>query len=385
MLPGFGKQTIVIGSAPYCDVVLQGPGVAPEHARIAHQGNGVLVYIDGGAGQSLCNGQPIPAGGQAPFDFRTMFQCGGVQLPLNHPAILLMLMARGQQSASPGQLMVGRDPARSSLVIQHPSVSSQHATVMLDRMMVVDHNSTSGTWVGSNRIPPGTPVPLDPNGVVAFGPVPVLVSVLGQVLQSFSGGVAPVGASMGGASPVGASMGGAPIGVPGGGIPSSPGIPPGSPSIPGGPPPSVVQQGPYGAAQPYKKSQTVLGRLPMGAGSKDTIRIGRTPDNDIIVDHPQVSSRHAALIKRGGQLFLQDLRSANGTFVRNQRIPPGVEVPVANGERVMIGPRPLIIQVEGENAQVVSPDVQGDWGNRPLYEIEAWGLVVEVPDRDNPG
>ncbi len=142
--------------------------------------------------------------------------------------------------------------------------------------------------------------------------------------------------------------------------------------------------GGYGAAQPYKKAQTVLGRLPMG-GSKDFIRIGRTPDNDIVVDHPQVSSRHAALIRKNGQLYLQDLRSANGTFVKGHRLPPGGEGVVANGERVMIGPRPLIIQLEGEVAQVVSPDVQGDWGNRPQYEIEAWGLTVEVPDRDNPG
>lgn len=368
MLPGFGKQTIVIGSAPHCDVVLQGPGVAPEHARIVHQGNGRLMFLDGGTGQTFSNGQPVPSGGQIPFDFRTTFTCGGAQFPLNHPAVILMLMAQGQQSAPPGQLIIGRDPTRSSLVIHHPSVSSQHATVMLDRMMVIDHNSTSGIWVGPNRIQPGVPTPLDPNGVIALGPVPIQVSLLGQVLQGFAGGPGPSAASPG------------TLGMPAGaGVP----VP-----MPAGPAqvatPSAVQQSPYGAAQPYKKAQTVLGRLPMGAGSKDLIRIGRTPDNDIVVEHPQVSSRHAALIKRGGQLFLQDLRSANGTFVRGQRIAPGAEVPVSNGERVMIGPRPLIIQIEGESAQVISPDVQGNWGNRPQYELEAWGLVVEVPDRDNP-
>ncbi|RYE80284.1 MAG: ATP-binding cassette domain-containing protein, partial [Myxococcales bacterium] len=150
---------------------------------------------------------------------------------------------------------------------------------------------------------------------------------------------------------------------------------PSNPSLAGG----------YGAAQPFKKAQTVLGRLPMGGGGEESIRIGRTPDNQIVVEHPQVSSKHAVLIRRGGQLFLQDLRSANGTFVKGRRLAPGETVPVDNGEKVMIGPRPLIIQLEGDNAQVVSPDVQGDWGNRPLYEIEAWGLTLEVPDRDNPG
>ncbi|RYE91754.1 MAG: FHA domain-containing protein, partial [Myxococcales bacterium] len=191
MLPGFGKQSIVIGSAPHCDIVLQGPGVAPEHARVHHQGGGRLVLSDNNTGATSANGQPLPPGGQAPFDFRTTFACGSVPVPLNHPALVLMLMAQGQQQAAPGQLIIGRDAARASLVIQHPSVSSQHAIVMLDRMMVVDQNSTSGTWVGPARIAPGTPTPLDPNGVVAFGPVPVPVGLLGQVMHSFAGGVGP--------------------------------------------------------------------------------------------------------------------------------------------------------------------------------------------------
>ena len=50
MVPGLGKQTIVVGSAPHCDIRLGGPGVAPEHARIVHQGGGALVFVDLGAG-----------------------------------------------------------------------------------------------------------------------------------------------------------------------------------------------------------------------------------------------------------------------------------------------------------------------------------------------
>ena len=46
------------------------------------------------------------------------------------------------------------------------------------------------------------------------------------------------------------------------------------------------------------------------------ITIGRTPDNQIVVPHPQVSARHAQIIRPGGQLFLEDLGSGNGTFVR---------------------------------------------------------------------
>jgi ABC transport system ATP-binding/permease protein len=100
------------------------------------------------------------------------------------------------------------------------------------------------------------------------------------------------------------------------------------------------------------------------------------------VAHAQVSSRHAQIVKQGDQLFLEDLRSANGTFVRGQRIPPGQRVPVSNGEKVYIGPMPLLIHIADKQINVVVED-QVNWAGKPLYEIEAWDLYLEVPDRDN--
>jgi ABC-type multidrug transport system ATPase subunit/pSer/pThr/pTyr-binding forkhead associated (FHA) protein len=52
--------------------------------------------------------------------------------------------------------------------------------------------------------------------------------------------------------------------------------------------------------------------------------IGRVPENDYVVSHAQVSSRHAALEQRpDGSLFLIDLNSRNGTFLNTspQRLP----------------------------------------------------------------
>ena len=79
------------------------------------------------------------------------------------------------------------DAARATLVVAQGAVSSQHATVMLDRMMVVDHGSTSGTYLVGQQIPANQPVPIDPNGIIAFGPVPVPVSLLMQIAQSSAG------------------------------------------------------------------------------------------------------------------------------------------------------------------------------------------------------
>lgn len=354
MIAGFGKQTIVIGSAPNCDIVLAGPGVAPQHAQIIHQGNGQLLFVDGGAGPSFVGGQPIQPQGSAPFDLRTSFHCGQVQVPLNHSAIALMLMERGTVQAPPGQIIIGRDPARATIAIRHPSVSSRHATVMLDRMAVMDEGSTSGTYLGTGRLQPNTPSPLDPNGVVAFGPVVVPVATLMQLAQALSGQpatpqqAAPVQAVA--PQPV-AQAPAAAAGVPG---PSSAGA---------------------------KKNRTVVGSLDFG---KPFQTIGRTPDNDIVVQHPQVSSRHAVLIKTGTEVFIEDRNSANGTYVRGQRIPPGRKISVTHGERIYIGPMPLVISMpEAGGGQVLIPDVS-KWQGRPLYEIEAWELFLEVPDRDNP-
>ncbi|MBX3198171.1 MAG: FHA domain-containing protein [Labilithrix sp.] len=345
MIPGFGKEQLSLGSAPDNDVVLQGPGVAPRHARLVKQGAN-LMFIDGGAAPSFANGAPVQPNQPVPFDFRTQFSLGQVPVPLSHPAIVMMIMSRGQASGPPGHVLVGREASTSSLVIGSGAVSSTHATVMMDRMMVQDSGSTSGTYVAGARITPNTPVPLDPNGVVAFGPVPVPVSLLGQIAQALGGGAPIDAAPQHSASPqAGASQGGG-----GGGA---------------------------------RKHRTVIGELNLQQLQGGTISIGRTPDNKIVVPHPQVSARHAQILDQGGSLFLEDLGSGNGTFVRGQRIARGQRVPVQNGEKVYIGPMPLVIQIAGQQVNVVVEDQQASWAGKPLYEIEAWDLFLEVPDRDD--
>jgi pSer/pThr/pTyr-binding forkhead associated (FHA) protein len=53
---------------------------------------------------------------------------------------------------------------------------------------------------------------------------------------------------------------------------------------------------------------------------KDFITLGRAPDNDIVVNHPQVSRRHARIRRQEEWLVLEDLGSTNGTFVDDQRL-----------------------------------------------------------------
>ena len=355
-----GKEQIHIGSAPDNDVILQGPGVGPHHARIVKQ-NGALLFLAGTEGPSFANGQPIAANQPVPFDFRTQFSVAQAQVPLSHPAIVMAVMALGQAHAPRGQLIIGREPTAASLVIANGAVSANHATVFLDRMMVQDNGSTSGTYVGGQRIPANQPVPIDPNGVIAFGPVPVPVSVLAQIAQGNLGAPAqgaaahaPVPNGVQGAQGQAPQAQGQPAhaGAQGQAVQSAYGAP-GQGALPQPGPPQAV--GPHGAGSPGnhgdssgsapRKHRTVIGELSMVQLDQATISIGRTPDNQIVVPHPQVSSRHALIVKQGQQLFLEDQGSANGTFVRGQRLAPKQRVPIANGEKVFIGPMPLLIQI----------------------------------------
>jgi ABC-type multidrug transport system ATPase subunit/pSer/pThr/pTyr-binding forkhead associated (FHA) protein len=379
VIPGFGKQNLTIGSSPSCDVVLAGEGVMPEHARLVHQAGGKLLFVCG-HGAATANGRPLAPGEHAPFDFRTQFTVGAAQLPLHHPAITLSLLTTGTLNAPPGQLILGRDPTKASLVIQHPSVSSQHATVTLDRMMVIDHSSTSGTYVGTTKIAPGTPTPIDPNGILAFGPVPVQVSLLMRLAQAMAARGPQNSLNTPGPSAV------QPAPAPQGAVSAQVGT-----QMMGAAGAAAAMAGAAGApaaGSPAKKNKTVLGQLDFsGGGAAGSVKsIGRTPGQR---HRPQRTRRCRATTRLlhnvGGQLFVEDRGSANGTFVRGHRIPRGQKIGVQSGEKIYIGPMPLQIEQSASGAaEIVQEEYSADAGGPPALRDRGLEPGLEVPDRDNP-
>src|SRR6478735_8851116 len=49
--------------------------------------------------------------------------------------------------------------------------------------------------------------------------------------------------------------------------------------------------------------------------------LGRDPVNQIVIEDSAVSRLHAAIVAVGNDHILEDLASANGTFVNGKRIP----------------------------------------------------------------
>ena len=52
--------------------------------------------------------------------------------------------------------------------------------------------------------------------------------------------------------------------------------------------------------------------------TKDRTTLGRRPYNDIVIDNLAVSGEHAVLQMTGGQVYLEDLNSTNGTYVNGK-------------------------------------------------------------------
>ena len=66
----------------------------------------------------------------------------------------------------------------------------------------------------------------------------------------------------------------------------------------------------------------------------DRITIGRRPDSDVFLDDVTVSRDHAVVVRRGGDHFLDDCGSLNGTYVNRRRIESHR---LADGDELQIG------------------------------------------------
>ncbi len=66
---------------------------------------------------------------------------------------------------------------------------------------------------------------------------------------------------------------------------------------------------------------TLDGRpLPDIVLTRERTTFGRRPYNDIVVDHLAVSGEHAAFLLKGGQVWVEDLHSANGSYLNGKAL-----------------------------------------------------------------
>jgi pSer/pThr/pTyr-binding forkhead associated (FHA) protein len=78
---------------------------------------------------------------------------------------------------------------------------------------------------------------------------------------------------------------------------------------------------------------------------KDSLTIGRKPENDIPVDNLAVSGFHARIDKTGGEYILTDLQSTNGTFVNDDKV---TSHKLKHGDNIIIGKHVLLFVASGQ-------------------------------------
>src|SRR5690242_4435702 len=78
------------------------------------------------------------------------------------------------------------------------------------------------------------------------------------------------------------------------------------------------------------------------------LRIGRAPENDVVLPDPNVSRQHLVIWSTPRGAFLRDLGSQNGTFLDGRRVGSGPET-VPPGASVRVGITELRVEQLGGN------------------------------------
>ena len=116
--------------------------------------------------------------------------------------------------------------------------------------------------------------------------------------------------------------------------------------IPAWQPPPAPAASTGGETQPILRAQTGAGpqaQLNIESGpdagnnhraGDAALRVGRSPDNDLILRDPATSGHHARIERRGQQLWIVDLGSTNGTLVNGE---PIQEKELNHGDRITVG------------------------------------------------
>lgn len=117
----------------------------------------------------------------------------------------------------------------------------------------------------------------------------------------------------------------------------------------------------------------------------DCTYVGRSFRNDIRVNDTAVSHIHLRIIRRANRFFIEDLGSANGTFVGPEKISPGFGVEIDEGTPVVIGMS--VICLGSRCLQLLSPflesiglsnEIREDSGVFKQHKTMAMQKIVEL-------
>ncbi len=116
--------------------------------------------------------------------------------------------------------------------------------------------------------------------------------------------------------------------------------------------------------------------------SGEVLRIGKAPENDVVLDHPTVSRNHLVVRRQGDRFLVQDLGSTNGTFldgaqVREAYLRPGVLLEVGD-VRLRFSPQVAPVQIDPS-----AEDRLGDLVGRSVPMRQIFALLQRISTTDS--
>jgi hypothetical protein len=103
-------------------------------------------------------------------------------------------------------------------------------------------------------------------------------------------------------------------------------------AVPVGPPPAKAKRGKAARQLVVTAGQLAGTRITLGEAP---ITIGRAEDSTLVITDDFASARHARLVLRDGQWFVEDLGSTNGTYLDRGKVSGPTPVPL--GVPIRIG------------------------------------------------
>ncbi len=68
-----------------------------------------------------------------------------------------------------------------------------------------------------------------------------------------------------------------------------------------------------------------------------SVTLGRSSKNDIVIKDKFVSKNHLNITERNGIFYLEDLNSANGTYLNGEKVYAGTLIELQNGDKIGVG------------------------------------------------
>ena len=129
-------------------------------------------------------------------------------------------------------------------------------------------------------------------------------------------------------------------------------------------------------------------KVKLAFADKERKSIGRTKENDLVIDDASISKIHAAFVLNSdGQLMVADTGSTNGTFINGERMAYGRAFVIKDSDKLKFGTVEITLErVAGEAEESVAAEdfsTQKDYTNfdQTLFVAENPAVVLNSDDK----